>query len=54
MKNLFCKNKKADKTISHNPALERKVKRGYRFYCTVIVAMSFVCSSHRRKRNSWS
>lgn len=42
MKNLFCKNKKADKTISHNPALERKVKRGYRFYCTVIVAMSFV------------
>ena len=42
MKNLFCKNKKADKTISHNPTLERKVKRGYRFYCTVIVVMSFV------------
>lgn len=42
MKNLFCKNKKADKTISHNPTLERKVKRGYRCYCTVIVAMSFV------------
>ena len=42
MKNLFRRNKKA---ISHNPMLERKVKRGYRCYCAVVAAMSFVFAS---------
>lgn len=45
MKNLFRKNKKADKAISHNPVLERKVKRGYRCYCAVIVAMTFMLAN---------
>lgn len=45
MKNLFRKNKKADKAISHNSVLERKVKRGYRCYCAVIVAMTFMLAN---------
>lgn len=45
MKNLFRKNKKADKAISHNSVLERKVKRGYRYYCAVIVAMTFMLAN---------
>lgn len=39
MKNLFTKTKKADKKPT---TLESKVKRGYRFYCGVIVAMTFL------------
>ena len=39
MKNLFTKIKKADKKPT---TLESKVKRGYRFYCGVIVAMTFL------------
>lgn len=39
MKNLFTKTKKADKKPT---TLESKVKRGYRCYCAVIVAVSFV------------
>lgn len=42
MNHLFRKNKKADKAISHNPTLEHKVKRGYRCYCAVIAAMTFL------------
>ena len=40
MKNLFSKTSKAKKNakaISHNPLLERKVRRGYRRYRAVIV-----------------
>lgn len=45
MKNLFSKTSKAKKNakaISHNPLLERKVKRGYRRYRAVIVALTLV------------
>ena len=45
MKNLFSKTSKAKKNakaISHNPLLERKVRRGYRRYRAVIVALTLV------------
>ena len=45
MKNLFSKTSTAKedaKAISHKPLLERKVKRGYRRYRTVIVALTLV------------
>lgn len=39
MKNLFCKNKKA---VKHNPTLERKVKRGVRFYAMAVLSLALV------------
>ena len=45
MKNLFSKTSKAKKNakaISHNPLLEHKVRRGYRRYRAVIVALTLV------------
>ena len=43
MKNLFSKTSKAKKNakaISHNPLLERKVRRGYRRYCAAMPAFA--------------
>lgn len=43
MKHLFNKiTKKETKSIQHDLQLERKVKRGYRFYCVAIAGMTFV------------
>ena len=43
MKHLFNKTaKKETKTIRHDLRLEKKVKRGYRFYCAAIAGMTFV------------
>ena len=40
MKHLFTK--KGNKPVVHNPLLEQKVKRGYRRYRAVIVALTLV------------
>ena len=40
MKHLFTK--KGNKPVVHNPQLEQKVKRGYRRYRAVIVALTLV------------
>ena len=45
MKNLFSKTSKAKKNakaISHNPLLERKVRRGYRRYCAAVTVLTFL------------
>lgn len=43
MKHLFNKiTKKETKPIQHDPRLEQKVKRGYRFYCAAIAGLTFV------------
>lgn len=43
MKHLFNKTaKKETKIIRHDLRLEKKVKRGYRFYCAAIAGMTFV------------
>ena len=39
MKNLFHK---TEKTVNHNTKLERKVKRGFRFYAVTVLSMSLV------------
>ena len=48
MNKLFSKLTKTnrkDKPVTHNPALERKVKRGYRFYCAAIAGMTLVLAN---------
>lgn len=39
MKNLFHK---TEKPAGHNTKLERKVKRGFRFYAMAVLSMTFV------------
>ena len=39
MKNLFHKTKKP---VNHNTKLERKVKKGFRFYATAVLSMTLV------------
>ena len=39
MKNLFHK---TEKPVNHNAKLERKVKRGFRFYAVTVLSMSLV------------
>ena len=41
MKNLNCKNKKS---VNHNPTLERKAKRGFRFYAATVLAVALLTS----------
>lgn len=46
MKHLFNKSiKKENKTTQHNPRLEQKVKRGYRWYCAAVMAMTFMLAN---------
>lgn len=43
MKHLFNKLiKKENKSVLHNSRLEQKVKRGYRWYCAVVMALTFM------------
>ena len=43
MKHLFNKlNKKETKSVPHNSRLEQKVKRGYRWYCASVMALTFM------------
>lgn len=43
MKHLFNKlNKKETKSVPHNSRLEQKVKRGYRWYCAAVMALTFM------------
>ena len=51
MKNLFknnqntvTKNTKTNKPIHHNTSLERKAKRGFRFYAAAVMALALVGS----------
>ena len=39
MKNLFHK---TEKPVNHNTKLERKVKKGFRFYATAVLSMTLV------------
>ena len=42
MKHLFNKlTKKETKSVPHNSRLEQKVKRGYRWYCATVMAVTF-------------
>lgn len=41
MKNLICKNKKF---VNHNPILERRAKRGFRFYAAAVLAVALLTS----------
>lgn len=43
MKHLFNKlTKKETKSVPHNSCLEQKVKRGYRWYCATVMAVTFM------------
>lgn len=43
MKHLFNKlTKKETKSVPHNSHLEHKVKRGYRWYCATVMAVTFM------------
>ena len=43
MKHLFNKlPKKETKSVPHNSRLEQKVKRGYRWYCATVMAVTFM------------
>ena len=43
MKHLFNKlTKKENKSVPHNSRLEQKVKRGYRWYCATVMAVTFM------------
>lgn len=43
MKHLFNKlTKKETKSVPHNSRLEQKVKRGYRWYCATVMAVTFM------------
>lgn len=43
MKHLFNKlNKKETKSVLRNSRLEQKVKRGYRWYCAAVMALTFM------------
>lgn len=43
MKHLFNKlTKKETKSVPHNSSLEQKVKRGYRWYCATVMAVTFM------------
>lgn len=43
MKHLFNKLiKKENKSVLYNSRLEQKVKRGYRWYCAVVMALTFM------------
>ena len=45
MKHLFNKlTKKETKSVPHNSRLEQKVKRGYRWYCATVMAVTFAAS----------
>ena len=39
MKNLFHK---TEKPVNHNTKLERKVKKGFRFYAVTVLSMTLV------------
>lgn len=43
MKHLFSKlTKKETNPVLHNSRLEQKVKRGYRWYCAAVMALTFM------------
>ena len=43
MKHLLNKlTKKEPKSVPHNSRLEQKVKRGYRWYCAAVMALTFM------------
>lgn len=46
MKHLFNKlTKKETKSVPHNFRLEQKVKRGYRWYCAAVMALTFMLAN---------
>lgn len=46
MKHLFNKlTKKETKSVPHNFRLKQKVKRGYRWYCAAVMALTFMLAN---------
>ncbi len=55
MKNLFHK---TEKPVNHNTKLERKVKKGFRFYAVTVLSMTLVLgmavTAHSATPSRWS